>query len=66
MDICHNNHEKSSTTKINGHEASRYTKDMFAFYRGKGCMERFSKDLKDYEKKIISHGKKRRNDTIKN
>ena len=51
MDICHNNHEKSSTTKINGHEASCYTKNMFAFYRAKGCMERFSKDLKDYKKK---------------
>ena len=60
MDTCHDNHEKSSTTKINGHEASGYTINMFAFYRGKNCMERFCNDLKDYRIKIINYEKKKK------
>ena len=56
MSSCNNNSEKSSTTKINKNIASGYslfrnssfntTKNNFNYYRGKGCMERFCKDLK--------------------
>ena len=74
MITCHNNLEKSSTTKINEHRASGYsmftqcsfdaTKNKLDFYRGKHCMERFWKDLKEHVLKIIDHEKKKRNDTI--
>ena len=33
---------------------------MFAFYRGKDCMERFCKGLKDYTIKIINYEKKKK------
>ena len=51
MSTCHNNPEKSSTTKINKHTPSGYslfthcsfdtTKNMFDYYRGKNCMKNF-------------------------
>ena len=69
MITCHNNLEKSSTTKINEHRASGYsmftqcsfdaTKNKLDFYRGKDCMERFWKDLKEHVLKIIDHEKKK-------
>ena len=73
MDTRHNNPEKSSITKINEHEASGYsiftncsidvTKNKLDCYRGKDCMERLCKDLKEHATKIINYAKKR-NDTI--
>ena len=38
------------------------TKDMLDCYRGKDCMEKFCKDLKEHATKIINY-KKKRNDT---
>ena len=59
----HNNPEKSSTTKINKHIFSGYslfthcwfnaTKNKLDCYRGKDCMERFCKDLKEHAAKLI-------------
>ena len=63
MSTCHNNPEKSSTTKINKHTPSGYslfthcsfdaTKNKLDCYRGKDCMERFCKDLQEHATKII-------------
>ena len=60
---CHNNPEKSSTTKINKHTASGYslfthcsfdvTKNKHDYYRGKDYMKNFS-------------AMKKRNNTINN
>ena len=68
MSTCHNNPEKSSTTKVNEHIPSGYslfthcsfdkTKNMLDCYRGKDCMERFCKDLKEHATKIIDYEKK--------
>ena len=73
MSTCHNNPEKSSTTKINKHTSSGYslftncsfdsTKNKIDCSRGKECKERFCKDLKEHATKIISY-KKKRNDAI--
>ena len=51
MNTCHNNPEKSSTTKINKHTPSGYslfthcsfdtTKIKIDYYRGKNCMKNF-------------------------
>ena len=63
MSTCHNNPETSSRTKINKHIPSGYslfkncsfdpTKNKLEGYRGKKCMERFCKDLKEHATKII-------------
>ena len=68
MSTYHNNTEKSSTIKINEHTPSGYsllthcsfdlTKNKLDCYRGKACMERFSKDLKEHATKIIIYEKK--------
>ena len=73
MNICHNNPEKSSTTKINKHTPFGYslfthcsfdtTKSNFDYHRGKDCMKNFSLDLREYTTKIINYEKKR-NDTL--
>ena len=73
MNICHNNPEKSSTTKINKHTPFGYslfthcsfdtTKNNFDYHRGKDCMKNFSLDLREYTTKIINYEKKR-NDTL--
>ena len=67
MSTCHNNPEKS-TTKINMHTPSGYslftncsfhvTKNKLDCYRGKDCIERFCKDLKEHATKIINYEKK--------
>ena len=54
MNTCHNNPEKSSTTKINKHTPSGYswltqcsfdtTKNKPDYYRGKNCMKNFCLD----------------------
>ena len=66
---CHNNAENSSTTKINKHKPSSYllfthcsfdlTTSNFECYRGKDCMERFCKGLRQHATKIINYVKKR-------
>ena len=60
MNTCHNNPEKSSTTKINKHTPSGYslfthcsfdaTKNKLDYYSGKNCQEKFCKDLKEQKK----------------
>ena len=72
MSTCHNNPEKL-TTKINMHTPSGYslftncsfhvTKNKLDCYRGKDCIERLCKGLKEHATKIINYEKKR-NDTI--
>ena len=64
MSNCHKNLEKSSTTKINKHSPSgcllftHCSFDLTKIYKGKECMERFCKDLKEHTK-IISYEKKK-------
>ena len=47
MNACHNNPEKSSTTK-----------SKFDYYRGKDCMKNFSLDLREHATKTINFEKK--------
>ena len=68
INTCHNNPEKSSTTKINKHKPSDYslftycsfdeTKDKLSHDRSKNCMKNFSLDLEKHAKKIINYEKK--------
>ena len=68
MNTCHNNPEKSSTTKMNKHTPPGYslfkhcsfdtTKNEPDYYRGKNCMKNFCLDLKEHATKIINHEKK--------
>ena len=68
MHSCQNNPKKSSTTKINIHTPSGYslftncsfdsTKNKLDCYRGKDCMEKFCKNLKEHTTKIINYEKK--------
>ena len=68
MNTCHNNPEKSSTTKINKHKPSGYslftncsfhtTKNKLDYYRGKNCMKKFCPDLREHATKTINYGKK--------
>ena len=61
MNTCHNNPEKSSTTKINKHTLSGYslfthcsfdtTKNNLDYYRGKNCMKNFCLDLREHATK---------------
>ena len=65
---CHNNPEKSSTTKINKHTPSGYslftvcsfdrTKNKLDYHRGKNCMKNFYLDLRQHAIKIINYEKK--------
>ena len=67
--ICINNPNESSTTKINKHTPSAYSiltycsfdksKNKFNYYRGKDCMKKFSKDLREHTSKIIDYEKKK-------
>ena len=70
MNTCHNNPEKSSTTKINKYTPSGYslfthcsfdtTKYKFDYYRGKNCLKSFFLDLREHTtKKIIDYKKKK-------
>ena len=64
-----NNPNESSTTKINKHTPSGYSifthcsfdksKNKLNYYRGKYCMVKFSKDLKEHASKIIDYEKKK-------
>ena len=69
MSTCYNNPKKSSTTKINKDTPSGYslfincsfdaTKNRLDCYRGKDCMKKFCKDLKEHAAKIINYEKKK-------
>ena len=69
INTCHNNPKNSSATKINKHTPSGYslfthcsfdvTKNKLRYYRGKDCMRKFCKDLKEHEIKIINYEKKK-------
>ena len=75
MTTCINNPNESSTTKINKHVPSGYSiithcsfdesKNKLNYYRGKDCMKKFSKDLREHASKIINYEKKK-NDAINN
>ena len=68
MIICHNDPEKSLTTKVNKHTPSGYllytqcwfdtTKNMPDYYRAKNFMEKFFNDLKEHTTRIINYEKK--------
>ena len=68
MHTCHNNPEKSSTTKINKHTPSGYllfthcsfdtTKNKLDYYTIKDCMKSFCLDLRKHATKMINYGKK--------
>ena len=69
MSTCQNNPNESSTTEINKHAPSGYpffthcsfdkTKNKINHYRGKDCMKKFCKDLREHATKIINCGKKK-------
>ena len=69
MSTCYNNPKESSTTEINKHTPSGYslfthssfdqTKNKLDYYRGKDCMKKFCKDLKEHATKIINREKKK-------
>ena len=65
---CHNNPEKSSTTKINKNRTSGYslftywsfdaTKTKLDYYRGRDSMKNFCKDLNEHAIKVINKSNK--------
>ena len=69
MNTCQNNPNESSTTEINKHIPSGYsilthcsfdqTKNKLNHYRGKDCMKKFCKDLREHVNKIINYKKKK-------
>ena len=69
ISTCKNNPNESSTTKINKHAPLGYsifthcsfdqTKNKLNSYRGKDCMKKFSKDLREHASKIINYEKKK-------
>ena len=69
MSKCQNNPNESSTTEINKHTPSGYsifthcsfdqTKNKLNYYRGKDCMKKFCKDLREHATKIINYEKKK-------
>ena len=68
MSTCINNTNESSTTKINKHTPSGYSiftsclfdelRNKLNYYRGKDCMKKFCKDLKEHAPRIINYEKK--------
>ena len=69
MSTCINNPNESSTTKINKHTPSGYSifthcsfdesKNKLNYHRGKDCMKKFSRDLREHTSKIINYEKKK-------
>ena len=67
--ICQSNPNESSTTEINKHTPSGYSlfthclfdksKNKLNHYRGKDCMKKFCKDLREHATKIINYEKKK-------
>ena len=70
MHSCQNNPEKYYTEKKAKHTPSGYslftncsfdsTKNKLDCCKGKDCMERFCKDLREYAMKIINYKKKKK------
>ena len=68
MNACHNNPEKSSTTKMNKHTLFAHSlfthcsfdpkKNKLDYYRGKNCMKNFCLDLRKHETKIFNYEQK--------
>ena len=64
MSTCRSNPNESSTAEINKHTPSGYSlfthclfdksKNKLNHYRGKDCMEKFCKDLREHARKIIN------------
>ena len=69
MSTCINNPNESSTTKINKHTPSGYSifthcsfdksKNKLNYHRGKDCMKKFYKYLREHSSKIIDYEKKK-------
>ena len=69
ISACQNNPNESSTTEINKHIPSAYSifthcsfdraKNKLNHYRGKDCMKKVSKDLREHATKIINFEKKK-------
>ena len=69
ISTCQNNPNESSTTEINKHTPSGYSlfthcsfdksKSKLNYYRGKDCMKKFCKDLREHATKIINCEKKK-------
>ena len=69
ISTCINNPNESSTTKINKHTPSGYliftscsfdeSKNKLNYYKGKDCMKKFCKDLKEHATRIINCEKKK-------
>ena len=69
MSTCISNPNESSTTKINKHTPSGYSiftscsfdesKNKLSYDRGKDCMKKFCKDLKEHATRIINYEKKK-------
>ena len=69
MSTCINNPNESSTTKTNKHKPSGYSifiscsfdesRNKLNYYRGKDCMKKFWKDLKEHATRIINNEKKK-------
>ena len=69
MITCQSNPNESSTTEINKHIPSGYSlfthcsfdraKNKLDHYRGKDCMKKFCKDLREHATKIINYEKKK-------
>ena len=68
MHSCRNNLQKSYTEKKSKHTPSGYSlftncsfneaKNKLSYYRGKDCIEKFCKDLKELAMRIVNYGKK--------
>ena len=69
MSTYHNDPEKSSITKVNKHTPSGYslftcssfdsTENKLDYYKGKDCMKKFCKVLKEHATRIINYEKKK-------
>ena len=69
MSTCYNNPKESSTSEINKHTPSGYslfthcsfdkTKNKLDFYRGKDCIKKFCKNLREYATKTINYEQKK-------
>ena len=69
MSTCQNNPNESSATEINKYTPSGYsifthcsfgqTRSKLNHYRGKDCMKKFCKDLREHATKIINYEKKK-------
>ena len=69
MSTCINNPNESSAIKINKHTPSGYSiftscsfdesRNKLNYYRGKDCMKKFCKDLKEHAKRMINYEKKK-------